>query len=180
MISGVVFSGGECTEQPDALYKLCRVSRSIGLKTSIHTNGLQPDVIQYLIRKNLIDHISLDIKTAPLRYEWLTQVVDSEELIRESMKICFNARNKIDIECITTMVPDMQQWLSSIRACIPEDVKWVLQQSRVASKVYPVGMLLELGEQYHTYIRSGETGEISPEQISNLPHKIPGLPVLEQ
>jgi pyruvate formate lyase activating enzyme len=68
LISGVVFSGGECTEQPEPLRRLAEDCRGQGLKVAIHTNGAFPEHVPRLIGE--VDKVSLDIKAAwPHYYE---------------------------------------------------------------------------------------------------------------
>jgi pyruvate formate lyase activating enzyme len=68
LISGVVFSGGECTEQPEPLRRLAEECRDLGLKVGIHTNGAFPEHVPGLIGE--VDKVSLDIKAAwPHYYE---------------------------------------------------------------------------------------------------------------
>jgi len=68
LISGVVFSGGECTEQPEPLRRLAEDCRDQGLRVAIHTNGAFPEHVPRLIGE--VDKVSLDIKAAwPHYYE---------------------------------------------------------------------------------------------------------------
>lgn len=60
-LSGVVFSGGECTLCKDFL-SLTRSVKSLGYKLKVDTNGTNPDIIKQAIEENLIDYIALDFK----------------------------------------------------------------------------------------------------------------------
>lgn len=60
-LSGVVFSGGECTLSEDFL-NLARNVKSLGYKLKVDTNGTNPDIIKQAIEENLIDYIALDFK----------------------------------------------------------------------------------------------------------------------
>jgi pyruvate formate lyase activating enzyme len=66
--SGVVFSGGVCTMQKDALLALAHAARSLGLATGVQTNGVFPDTLEALIKDRLLDHVALDIKARWARY----------------------------------------------------------------------------------------------------------------
>jgi len=161
MVSGVVFSGGECTQQPDPLIQLCKTSKSIGLNTCVHTNGMKPSVIDTLIRKRLVDQISLDVKTSPDQYHKIIGIPYADEIINESLQLCINAhkRGLVTLECHTTV--DDASVLDPIREMIPCDVKWVLQQIRHGNYQFPLDELKQLGEKYQICIRSEETGEVS-------------------
>ncbi len=64
-VSGVVFSGGEPTQQYEALEHLARFTKEQGLLVGVETNGYYPERLKRLIEKKLVDKIFLDIK-APL------------------------------------------------------------------------------------------------------------------
>ncbi len=63
LISGVVFSGGEPTMQPEPLIALCRAARERGLLVGIQTNGYYPDTLALLLGEGLVDRIALDYKS---------------------------------------------------------------------------------------------------------------------
>jgi pyruvate formate lyase activating enzyme len=64
-LDGVVISGGEPTFHDD-LDMLIKIFKNMGLKVRLDTNGTNPDKIEDLIQRKLIDCIAMDIK-APLR-----------------------------------------------------------------------------------------------------------------
>ena len=61
MLEGVVISGGEPTIQP-GLIDFIKKIKSIGLMIKLDTNGSNPDVIQSLLDKKLVDYIAMDVK----------------------------------------------------------------------------------------------------------------------
>ena len=63
LVSGVIFSGGEPTLQPDALLALARAAKERGLLVGIQTNGYFPDTLTRLVDAGLVDRIALDFKT---------------------------------------------------------------------------------------------------------------------
>jgi pyruvate formate lyase activating enzyme len=63
LTSGVVFSGGECTDQSWALKTLCLWAKDMGYAVGIHTSGTSPSVIYDLIRRKCVDFVSLDLKS---------------------------------------------------------------------------------------------------------------------
>ncbi|MDR0644885.1 MAG: anaerobic ribonucleoside-triphosphate reductase activating protein [Treponema sp.] len=67
MLGGVVLSGGE----PTLYTKLTELIVSIkdfGLPVKLDTNGMNPSVLETLLRKAPPDYIALDLKLAPDRY----------------------------------------------------------------------------------------------------------------
>ena len=62
VIDGLVISGGEPTIQKDLLIFMKRV-KDLGFQIKLDTNGSNPDVVEEIIRENLVDYIAMDIKT---------------------------------------------------------------------------------------------------------------------
>lgn len=67
LIDGVVLSGGEPTLQKDLLY-FARKIKDLGFKLKLDTNGTRPEVLEQLIKNDLIDFIAMDIKASPQKY----------------------------------------------------------------------------------------------------------------
>jgi len=131
LISGVIFSGGEATMQPAALFALAEYSKSIGLSTGLHTNGVFPDVIRTLIEKRLIDHIALDIKA-----EWNLYTVRGKERavgkqVKESLTLCTaacHAGTLPHFEVVVTLFPGYGEEVMTISHDVAPDIDLVLQQ----------------------------------------------------
>ena len=104
-LDAVVISGGEPLMQIDALIEIFRYVRQIGLKTKLDTSGIYPDRIKQLLDLNLLDFVSLDVKTTFSKYRKITgsnvgfQVKKSMELI--------NADDDVHLEIRTTYVPTL-------------------------------------------------------------------------
>lgn len=104
-LDAVVISGGEPLLQLDALVEIFTYVREIGLKTKLDTSGIYPDKIKHLLDLNLLDFVSLDVKTTFSKYRKITgsnvgfQVKKSMELI--------NACENVHLEARTTYVPTL-------------------------------------------------------------------------
>ncbi|WP_296883152.1 anaerobic ribonucleoside-triphosphate reductase activating protein [uncultured Methanobrevibacter sp.] len=104
-LDAVVISGGEPLMQTDALIEIFSYVREIGLKTKLDTSGIYPDKIKQLLDLNLLDFVSLDVKTTFSKYRKITgsnvgfQVKKSMELI--------NADENVHLEVRTTYVPTL-------------------------------------------------------------------------
>ena len=129
-IDGVVITGGEPSIHSD-LPSLCEKIVKLGFKVKIDTNGTNPELIQTLINKKLVDYIAMDIK-APLeqkKYHAATGVNTPNLVskIQETMNILQNSQ--IDYEFRTTLVPtihkekDIEEICQEIKRC----KKYVLQ-----------------------------------------------------
>ncbi|MCX7771025.1 MAG: anaerobic ribonucleoside-triphosphate reductase activating protein [Proteobacteria bacterium] len=88
-IDGVIISGGEPTIYGEKLKELIIKIREKGFKIKIFTNGTNPDLIEELIKHNLIDAISVDIKHAPAKYYLLMpgNSNDLEKKVWDTVKI---------------------------------------------------------------------------------------------
>ncbi len=104
-LDAVVISGGEPLMQTDALIDIFSYVREIGLKTKLDTSGIYPDKIKELLDLNLLDFVSLDVKTTFSKYRKITgsnvgfQVKKSMELL--------NADENVHLEVRTTYVPTL-------------------------------------------------------------------------
>ena len=98
VVSGVVFSGGEPTMQPDALLALARAARERGLLVGIQTNGYFPDTLDLLLREGAVDRVALDYKKRwegfSKRREGYSEVctADYTARVQRSIAICEEAR----------------------------------------------------------------------------------------
>ncbi len=104
-LDAVVISGGEPLMQIEALIEIFTYVREIGLKTKLDTSGIYPDKLKQLLDLNLLDFVSLDVKTTFSKYRKITgsnvgfQVKKSMELINEYDGVYLEAR--------TTYVPTL-------------------------------------------------------------------------
>lgn len=104
-LDAVVISGGEPLMQIDALIEIFSYVRQIGLKTKLDTSGIYPDRIKQLLDLNLLDFVSLDVKTTFSKYKKITgsnvgfQVKKSMEIINED--------ENVHLEIRTTYVPTL-------------------------------------------------------------------------
>ena len=108
-LDGLVVTGGEPTLQPDLIDFLAKIR---DLPVKIDTNGSQPEVLEELIRRNLVAYVALDIK-APLqpekygrvsgvdvasRGQLLSKVIATIDLLTDS---------GVEYELRTTVAPDL-------------------------------------------------------------------------
>jgi len=67
LIEGVVVTGGEPTLQKDLIF-FCRKVKAMGFKLKLDSNGTRPQILAKLFKENLVDFISMDIKTSLENY----------------------------------------------------------------------------------------------------------------
>ncbi len=91
LIEGVVISGGEPTLYAK-LEELCLQIKNLGYPIKLDTNGTNPDKIENLLKKKLIDYLAMDIKTVPNLYAPIFQKKAEPEKIIESIKLIKTAQ----------------------------------------------------------------------------------------
>ena len=103
-LDAIVISGGEPLVQTDAVIEILTYVRQIGLKTKLDTSGIYPDNLKRILDLDLLDYVSLDVKTTFSKYRKITganvgfQVKKSMELVNES---------GVHLEIRTTYVPTL-------------------------------------------------------------------------
>jgi pyruvate formate lyase activating enzyme len=101
-LSGAVISGGEPTLHGD-LPVLLRTIRDLGFATKLDTNGTHPEVVQRLMDDHLIDHVAVDVKTAPgTSSRWLIGSDSQPRRALETLSIAI--RGGLSCEARTTVV----------------------------------------------------------------------------
>jgi pyruvate formate lyase activating enzyme len=166
LISGVIFSGGEATMQPKALFYLAEEVKKMGLSTGLHTNGVFPEVISRLIDNKLLDLIALDSKP-----EWNLNTVKGKERalgsdVKKSLAICtkgFHEGRLPQFQVVLTLFPGCIEQVSLVIPEIAEDVDLVLQQGTyIGISSLTLSDLKAIADQFGrtVRIRTREEGEI--------------------
>ena len=125
LIDAVVVTGGEPTLMPDLIEKIERI-RALGFKIKLDSNGTNPEVLQELLRKNLLDYIAMDIKNSEEKYA-VTAGLKTIDLtkIKQSIKIIMDSG--IDYEFRTTLVAEYHT---------KDDMKGIGELIKGAKKLY--------------------------------------------
>lgn len=141
-LEAICITGGEPSLQSDFL-EFAEKLKKMGYLVKIDTNGTNPDLLQKLIKKHLVDYIAMDIK-APLKwghYKRASSMTDKKlfENVLESIKILLklNRSKKINYEFRTTVVPKLLKPddIETIAKQIKSAKKYVLQQFRNSGKM---------------------------------------------
>ena len=167
LLEGVVLGGGEpCVSQnlPDFIKKI----KKLGFFVKLDTNGSDPEKIEELIDKKLVDYVALDVKAPPEKY---AKVIGLEnQMFPEGMRLNFWAEKivenikksisllkegKVDYEFRTTVIPTLleKRDVLKIARWIGPDKKYFLQNFKPEKtidpefekiKPYPQEYLLEI------------------------------------
>jgi len=127
IVDSVTISGGEPTLSRNIDSFLEKI-KELKLAVKLDSNGLQPQVLERLIKKNLLDYAAIDIKTSPEKYRFVTNSDADFNRIIESIDIV--RRGGIDYEARTTCIPAFvtMEDLASIGDSIGPVKKYYLQQ----------------------------------------------------
>ncbi|MEM2739325.1 MAG: anaerobic ribonucleoside-triphosphate reductase activating protein [Candidatus Bathyarchaeia archaeon] len=136
LIDAVGVSGGEPTLQPRFVESLFEAAKSYGVKTFVNTNGSNPDLLDRLFGKGLLDYVAVDVK-APLKPDVYGAVIGeftpgytAVQNLRRSMDICDTYG--VRFEARTTIVPgltDKPEYVEMIAYELKSyDCIYVLQQ----------------------------------------------------
>lgn len=83
LLEGVVITGGEPTIQSD-LPDFCEKVKEMGFAVKLDTNGTVPNMLDLLIKKDLVDYLAMDIKTDIDQYPRLFRETIKNDVIVES------------------------------------------------------------------------------------------------
>ena len=132
-VDALSITGGEPTlhrNLPDFIKEI----KKKGFLVQLETNGTNPQMMEELIKKHLVNYVALDVK-APLirdKYREVSGINTKEnnffEKVKESIKILLNS--KIDYEFRTTVIPVLldKEDIITLAAQIKGAKKYVLQQ----------------------------------------------------
>lgn len=127
-LDAVVISGGEPLIQADDVADILRYVRQLNLKTKLDTSGVYPEELEKLLKEDLIDFISLDVK-AP--FEDYRHVVGED--IGGEVKRSMDMINDygVALETRTTVVPTLHtdEDIKRIAGSVKSDI-YTIQQFR--------------------------------------------------
>lgn len=130
-IEGVVITGGEPTIYRD-LPEFIKKIKELGFKVKLDSNSSNPDLIKKMLKENLLDYISLDVKTSLDKYHLVTSEKDIEKKISECIKTV--SSSQVPYELRTTCVPGIvdKEDFEKIGKAVKGTEKYCLQQFRPA------------------------------------------------
>ena len=167
-IDGIVITGGEPTTNKD-LGPLIDELRSADFEIKLDTNGTKPDVIEDLIKKNVIDYFAVDVKSAFHRYDEACGIVEQTKKVKESIDLIANSG--IDHEFRTTVVPgyatsedivEIAKYLADrggskyvLQQFLPHEV---LEKNLSSMQPYPTTLLTRMAEECNKFLPTKTRG----------------------
>lgn len=127
LVDGVVFCGGEPTIFKD-LPEIAKKIKKMGFFIKLDTNGSNPDILEEVLEKKIVDYVAMDIKTSREKYSLLVKNCDYLHKIEDSIDII--KKKSPDYEFRTTVVPGIvrDEDVLKIAKWIAPAKKYFLQQ----------------------------------------------------
>lgn len=130
-LDGVVITGGEPSVHPD-LPEFIQKLRDLSLEVKLDTNGVHPDMIERIAKKNLVDFFAMDIKTIFQKYEDIVGNIPAivKENCERTMGII--ARSGVPYEFRTTTDASLHTHddILGIAMRLPANARYALQGIR--------------------------------------------------
>ncbi len=128
-LDGVVISGGEPTIQPDLIDFVEKIKKC-GLLVKLDTNGTNPDIVEKMLKKNLLDYVAMDIKNSPENYNEICDTQVNIEKITKTKNLLLNS--KIPYEFRTTVLREFhnKDEITKIADFIKGAQKYTIQNFR--------------------------------------------------
>lgn len=120
-LDGVCITGGEPTVHPELPFLIRRI-RDMGFLIKLDSNGTAPEMLEHLLREELLDYVAMDIKNAPSRYAE-TCGADVIEQVKKSAALLKNGN--IDYEFRTTVCHPFHS-----PKCMEEIGRWLRNAKR--------------------------------------------------
>ncbi len=160
-LDALCITGGEPTLHRDLPIFMKKV-KELGLLIKLDTNGTNPEMLEYLIKNNLVDYVAMDIKQIWNKYHIAIGVNTDIEKIKKSVNIIMNSN--IDYEFRTTVLPRIhsEEDILGIAEQIKGAKKYYLQQFRAIKtldpsfgkeKSFDPKKLREIGEKIKPYFK---------------------------
>lgn len=125
-IDAVVFNGGEPTIQSKPLISLCELVRGEGMSVKVQTNGSRPEVVKELLVRELVDKLSIDVKTLFDLYPAITgsegegsDVLNTISVAKEfdvDWEIVIPVIKGVNEKIVPKMIKEVQPKLTVLRA----------------------------------------------------------------
>ncbi len=104
LLDAVTITGGEPTLQNDLADFIKRV-KDMGFLVKLDTNGCNPEIVENLINKGLLDYIAMDIKNSIDNYNKVVRNFTDKEKILKSINLIMNSG--VDYEFRTTTLKSL-------------------------------------------------------------------------
>ncbi len=124
-LDGIVITGGEPTMHGRDLLNFVGKVKEKGFLVKLDSNGTNPELLQEMIDKKMVDYIAMDIKSPLSKYSRTVARAVDVDAIKKSVNILMSSR--VPYEFRTTVVKALLS---------PEDILEIGQEIKGARKYY--------------------------------------------
>jgi pyruvate formate lyase activating enzyme len=135
LLDGICITGGEPTIHSD-LPEFIKEIKDLGFLVKLDTNGTNPEMLENLLNKNLVDYLAMDIKSSLEKYQKFSKIKMEIDKIQKSVDL---VRQAPEYEFRTTVIPlfhDKKE-LHNIAKWLRGAKKYALQQFRPETTLDP-------------------------------------------
>jgi len=126
-LEGVVITGGEPTLQTDLLL-FCEKIKQMGYKVKLDSNGTRPETVAGLLNNQLVDFISMDIKTSLENYHLVIPGKFDTDKIKESIQLLIEKAPAYEFRTTCSRPFVNQEIMRDIGEMIKRASKYILQK----------------------------------------------------
>ncbi|MDA3971855.1 MAG: anaerobic ribonucleoside-triphosphate reductase activating protein [Desulfobulbaceae bacterium] len=125
-LGGVVISGGEPTGHADLPQFINKV-KGLGFAVKLDTNGSHPEMVELLLKEELVDYLAMDIKAPLNKYDTLCGVKVDTRAIRQTISVI--SASKAPHHFRTTHVKPLltESDFAGLLALVPPNSKHITQ-----------------------------------------------------
>ncbi|MFH0954682.1 MAG: anaerobic ribonucleoside-triphosphate reductase activating protein [Candidatus Micrarchaeota archaeon] len=105
-LQGIVVSGGEPTIYPDLPEFISKI-KQMGFLAKLDTNGSNPEMLEKLFSRRLLDYVAMDVKAPFAKYPAISAVRGMTAKLKKSIRLVM--RSKVDYEFKTTVHPSLSR-----------------------------------------------------------------------
>ena len=135
LLDGICITGGEPTIHSE-LPQFIKEIKYLGFAVKLDTNGTNPEMLENLLNKNLVDYLAMDIKSSLDKYHKFSRIKLDVDKIKRSVDLVQQAP---EYEFRTTVIPlfhDKKE-LHNIAKWLRGAKKYALQQFRPETTLDP-------------------------------------------
>jgi pyruvate formate lyase activating enzyme len=147
-IEGVVICGGEPTLQND-LPDFAKKLKEKNFSVKLDTNGSNPEMLENLLKNNLIDYAAMDIKAPRELYHQAIGINADIGNIEKSMRILSNSQIKYEFR--TTIAPILRNGTGKLEFMTADETgemaKWIAECTQKSSHPYYLQKFVARGKE---------------------------------
>ena len=152
ILTGVAITGGEPTLQPDLADFIIKL-QNMGYRVKLDTNGSNPQVLEHLLKENLLDYVAMDIKAGHENY---AKAIGLPAFSTDKIDKCLQLLSDypIEYELRTTAVKGLHtdSDFSDIASWLPDDCNYFIQNYKDTEGINNPGFCSFSTEELNSFV----------------------------